>query len=690
MIAAIILFNALFGLVTCIVVLHANPRRRINQAFAAVFLLFALWLFCIYRLFVVVAEPHATLSDRLFWLRANTLVVAWVPLTMWWLKEVIVTMNHRTISLKRVSPWLLLGVVLVVLGLSDAAFTPLSTSDGTRGRGIAYFVFIAMEVVAYAVILAQAWRSLGQLSGVRHIELKFLVIVLGALGLSCSLLNGLGSYLNMRVLKLVQFPLIIASFALCAWSICVYRILSARDIIMAVVHRTTGISTAILGIVLMEWILQSRLSGSFTLPVSATIACCAAFLVDRRLHARLDLGGTRFLTHMRLTTSATARTEPNIERLVGMLETHLCKWCDCESAALLFREALPAGSGRFNEMVAWCKHEMLQIHGWVTPESLERRRNTPDSEGIHAFMRQNRLGLVIAVPPGVGQPTLILALEKKSDETPFTYPEIERLQNVAELMDNILTRSRLTEQAALQAKMEHLAMMSRGLAHDLKNLITPVSSFLVHTDHSFEPNSPAAEVHAAARRSVRIMNDYVRESLFFSERLAPKFELVDLARLFEAVRETTAPQAQRRGITIALRLEFTPPIVADAVLLQRMLANFVGNAIDASRPGKSVTLVASTPCDGWTHLQVIDEGCGIAPEHLGRVFDAYFTTKEFGDDVRGFGLGLSIAQKIADLHCGIINIESQVDIGTTITVELPVTQPTRLETRRLIAGAATP
>ena len=65
----------------------------------------------------------------------------------------------------------------------------------------------------------------------------------------------------------------------------------------------------------------------------------------------------------------------------------------------------------------------------------------------------------------------------------------------------------LTAQAALEAKLDHLALMSRGLAHDLKNLLTPISSFLVYTDSQYAPASEAGEVHAAAKRSVRLMTE---------------------------------------------------------------------------------------------------------------------------------------------------------------------------------------
>jgi signal transduction histidine kinase len=105
-----------------------------------------------------------------------------------------------------------------------------------------------------------------------------------------------------------------------------------------------------------------------------------------------------------------------------------------------------------------------------------------------------------------------------------------------------------------------------------------------------------------------------------------------------------------------------------------MLANLLSNAIDASAPGDSVSLVASSHRAGWIQFQISDRGGGIAPEHLARIFEPYFTTKEFGDDTRGFGLGLTICQKIVLLHRGTISVKSELGCGTTFTVDLPTRQ----------------
>jgi signal transduction histidine kinase len=281
----------------------------------------------------------------------------------------------------------------------------------------------------------------------------------------------------------------------------------------------------------------------------------------------------------------------------------------------------------------------------------------------------------VTTPRGSPDPTLVLTLGTRADDWPVTYPEIQRLQNIAELIDGILTRTRLTDQIALQNRLEHLGLMSRALAHDLKNLITPVNAFLVHTEGRFPADSEAAQVHASANRSVASISDYIREALFFSENLRPRVEPVDLRALFTRVRETTAARAAELRVGLTGEVDGPADLRGDAVLLERMLVNLVNNALDASLAGKRVQLKAMPGRRGRVQLQVIDEGSGISPEHRTQIFNPYFTTKQHGRAIRGFGLGLTIVQKIAALHGGSVTVESAPGQGATFTVDLPCEPP---------------
>ena len=112
--------------------------------------------------------------------------------------------------------------------------------------------------------------------------------------------------------------------------------------------------------------------------------------------------------------------------------------------------------------------------------------------------------------------------------------------------------------------------------------------------------------------------------------------------------------------------------------MQRLIANLISNAIDASRPGTQIHVhLERLPRAGeldWLRLRVVDQGEGIPKENLSRILKPYFTTKNRGDETRGFGLGLAICRKIVNLHGGNLSIASVVKKGTTVQVDLPCRQ----------------
>ncbi len=488
-------------------------------------------------------------------------------------------------------------------------------------------------------------------------------------------LNSLGNYFAVRAFSRSSVIVVFLTTALTAWSLVVHRIFNTKQVFLLLGHRLAV--AALFGVA--AWGLSTVLGYSMpTTPawlVSILFCTLAVFWVEKTTRSWLGIGEEKLLSAMRRDVIELSRQEASTEKLTSEFEKYLVAHHQAGFARIMGER----GDSFANKELALPKNRVsVQAFfdsGWTTPESLQRRRTSTALGELAKLLAEHSIGVLISIPRGSPTPSLLIALGTKTNGWPFTYPEVERLQNIAELIDNTLTHSRLSNQAALQAKMEHLAMMSRGLAHDLKNLITPVSSFLVHTEGLLAPGTPEADVHAAARHSIRVMTDYLREALFFSERLAPKLEPVALENVVSAVVKTTAERAATNRLRLFQKIESRAALIADGVLLQRMLVNLINNAFDASQPGQVVTMTVTEHRNSWLRIQVSDQGSGIAAEHLDRVFDPYFTTKEFGDDVRGFGLGLTICQKITNLHGGIIEVHSELGNGTRVTVDLPLNGP---------------
>ncbi len=150
--------------------------------------------------------------------------------------------------------------------------------------------------------------------------------------------------------------------------------------------------------------------------------------------------------------------------------------------------------------------------------------------------------------------------------------------------------------------------------------------------------------------------------------------------LTELLTETVThlmPRAVKNNIALNLNAPDDLPITADASKLSRIFTNLVDNAIKYSRPGDAVTVTA-TRRGRFVSVDVADTGPGIPPEHLNRLFERFYradkarSRRMAGSDGSGAGLGLSIAQWLAQMHGGSIKVASQVGKGTIFTVWLPV------------------
>jgi len=138
--------------------------------------------------------------------------------------------------------------------------------------------------------------------------------------------------------------------------------------------------------------------------------------------------------------------------------------------------------------------------------------------------------------------------------------------------------------------------------------------------------------------------------------------------LLSEVARLMAPEAQRAGARITEDVVGDLPAVSgDVELLQQAVTNLVTNAIQAMPKGGTVTLGARRGPDGAVEIRIADDGVGIAPHDVEKVFRLYYTTKP-----QGSGIGLSMVYRIVQMHEGRIDIESEVDRGTTMVLTLPV------------------
>ena len=249
----------------------------------------------------------------------------------------------------------------------------------------------------------------------------------------------------------------------------------------------------------------------------------------------------------------------------------------------------------------------------------------------------------------------------------------ELLESFATQIALALDRERLraTEEAArLSRESEKLhRTLLDGVSHELKTPLAVIAS----AAENLADGPLVAEIRTATQRLQRLVNNLLDMTRLESGTLRLRRDWCDPADLINAAREMTADALRSR--TVRMDLPAGLPLVrADAGLIQQALANLIHNACVHTPPTALITLAAGTDeAAGQLWFAVADNGPGLRPEQLDRLFDKFYR----GDPDRagGLGLGLSIARGFAEAHGGRVAAGNQPGGGARFTIFLPLEQP---------------
>jgi signal transduction histidine kinase len=249
---------------------------------------------------------------------------------------------------------------------------------------------------------------------------------------------------------------------------------------------------------------------------------------------------------------------------------------------------------------------------------------------------------------------------------------------------------------AYSRKLVALGRLTAGIAHEVKN---PLNAMMIHLEllrtkigrrapaaapvglvvgadgraavaPAVQNTSVAAEElqHVAIiEKEIRRLDEVVQGFLRFTRPEDLRLQPVLVSHVFDEILPILAPEAQKNGIRIAQDCNASvPPINGDAAMLRQALLNLAMNACQAMPNGGTLRLTCAAASGRRVEVRIEDSGVGIPPEHLGKIFDLYFTTKDHGT-----GVGLSMVYRIVQLHDGEIEVQSTPGRGTTFKVLLP-------------------
>jgi signal transduction histidine kinase/ActR/RegA family two-component response regulator len=248
---------------------------------------------------------------------------------------------------------------------------------------------------------------------------------------------------------------------------------------------------------------------------------------------------------------------------------------------------------------------------------------------------------------------------------------VGNLQSSRAELERTLETLRTTQNQLVQSeKLSGIGEFVAGVAHELNNPLTTVMGFseMLHKNCADERQRHQLDmVFKSSRRCHKI----VQNLLSFARQRQPERAAVDVNKVLQASAEFLDYQMLTSNVTLRYELaDGLPSIHADPHQLQQVFINLLNNArqaIEAHQPSGSI-LIQTALVDGMVQVVLQDNGPGIPPENLSKIFNPFFTTKEVG---KGTGLGLSLCYGIIREHGGQIHVSSEPGNGARFLIELP-------------------
>lgn len=644
-----------------VLLLWANPRRKVNRAVFASSATVAAWLTCHH-----LASTHP--EHGLFLFRLTHAVGGIAPLSLWFVKEGIVgTFRPKSVT------WLRSNIIWFASAIGFFAlpfthyFIPSHSSEEDRIRGFGYYMYYVGLIAVYGKLLYDSLKDMKSLSGARKLELQ--VWLLGGCIVAAVIyfLIGLTSITGNPVYRSLLPIAILVFYAGTAYAITSHRIFDARQIVLVGVEKVILVVIAALAAFVVNEVLGLVFSEVVTFVVAAAVVLLTADFVRGWLDNRfqfLPKGGAA-----RQAAFATAQRETRVEKLEDAFRSLLKGWGQTEQALIVSgTENALSGTGirlDGNGTVV----SAMKVLRWATPERLARERTSPQRQSVAAFLEEHNLGvLVLEEGPAL---KVLLGVSVGASRRPYTYPEVMQLLELAAIMQAALERAHYSAKAQHAEQLATVGLLGASLAHEIRNPLVSIKTFVQLLPTHYGDANFRDKFFRLISDEVGRIDQLTEQLLDLASPRTYVAQEIDLHPLLKASVDLVAAKASHRQVQLITDFQASPDrAFTDASAAKQVMINLCFNAIQAVESCEKAdrwVRIGTRNIPAGIEMSVADSGPGIAPDIRPKLFQPFQTTKS-----SGFGLGLAICSDIlANLAASISVDPHQPGQGATFRVIFP-------------------
>jgi signal transduction histidine kinase len=237
--------------------------------------------------------------------------------------------------------------------------------------------------------------------------------------------------------------------------------------------------------------------------------------------------------------------------------------------------------------------------------------------------------------------------------------------------------NRLLKELAQKERLASLGQASAEFVHDLGNPLTIVWGYvqllakkLDQSENGTAQNASSVKELNIIEQNVRMCRELLTMWQSYGSVEASPHKSISVSAIVREVVKAVEAMATQSGVELQSEVCQDPcTLLGDAVQVKRAIQNVMINAIQAAAEKKGKVAITCAQKDFYIDIRVEDNGPGITPVQMNKIFDPYFTTKQ---GKSGTGLGLYITKKVVEDHSGSIKVDSTPQVGTTFTVRLPL------------------